>query len=138
MKKILIIEDDPAISMGLQDLLHEEHYEVISEDDGERGYKKALKENVDLIILDIMLPLLNGFEVCKRLKSDESTRYIPIIMLTAKNLVQDLVHGFESGANDYLVKPFTKDELLARVWSQLKLKAAYQTLRENLSLRNEL
>ncbi len=92
----------------------------------------------DLMLLDIMMPAMTGYEVCRKLRETFSSSELPIIMLTAKNLVQDLVHGFESGANDYLVKPFTKDELLARVWSQLKLKAAYQTLRENLSLRNEL
>jgi len=118
MKKILIIEDDPAISIGLQDLLLEEHYEVISEDDGERGYKKAIKEKVDLIILDIMLPSKNGIDICRDLRSNgiNST----ILMLTSKNEEMDKVLGLEIGADDYVTKPFSIRELLARIKALLR------------------
>jgi len=92
----------------------------------------------DLILLDVMMPQMTGFEVCRRLRERYTAAELPIIMLTAKNRVADLVEGFESGANDYLVKPFSKDELLSRVWSHLKIKTAYETLEENLKLKTEL
>ena len=118
MKKILIIEDDPAISMGLHDSLIEEHYEVMLEDDGERGYKKAINENVDLIILDIMLPSKNGIDICRDLRSNgiNST----ILMLTSKNEEMDKVLGLEIGADDYVTKPFSIRELLARIKALLR------------------
>ena len=92
----------------------------------------------DLIVLDVMMPGMSGYEVCRKLRARFSPSELPIVMLTAKNMVTDLVQGFESGANDYLVKPFSKDELLSRVWSHLKLKEAYETLEENLRLKREL
>jgi len=92
----------------------------------------------DLVLLDIMMPGMTGYEVCRRLRRDYSPSELPIIMVTARNRVSDLVRGFDAGANDYLTKPFTKDELLARIRTQLKLKQAYATLRENTRLRREL
>jgi len=82
MKKILIIEDDPAISLGLQDSLNEEHYEVTSEDDGERGFQKAMKQKFDIILLDIMLPTKNGIDICRDLRSNGINS--AILMLTSK------------------------------------------------------
>lgn len=118
MKKILIIEDDPAISMGLQDSLIEEHYEVMSEDDGERGFNKAMKENFDLILLDIMLPTKNGIDICRDLRNNGVNS--AIIMLTSKKEEMDKVLGLEIGADDYVTKPFSIRELLARIKALLR------------------
>lgn len=121
MKKILIIEDDPAISMGLQDSLIEEHYEVMSEDDGERGFNKAMKENFDLILLDIMLPSKNGIDICRDLRSNGINS--AILMLTSKKEEMDKVLGLEIGADDYVTKPFSIRELLARIKALLRRNA---------------
>lgn len=91
-----------------------------------------------VILLDIMMPWMNGYEVCRQLRKKYPESAIPVIMLTAKNRLTDLIEGFGAGANDYLTKPFAKDELLARVKTQLKLKQAYDLLKENLSLKKEL
>jgi len=92
----------------------------------------------DLVLLDIMMPRLTGYEVCRKLRQSFPPSVLPVILLTARSGPRDLAQGFAEGANDYLVKPFHKDVLLARVVSQLQLKKAYLTLRENLSLRREL
>ncbi|MCP4577966.1 MAG: response regulator [Deltaproteobacteria bacterium] len=92
----------------------------------------------DLLLLDIMMPGMTGYEVCRHLRRDHSPSELPIIMVTARNRVSDLVQGFDQGANDYLTKPFTRGELLARIKTQLKLKEAYTTLKENVRLRREL
>jgi len=118
MKKILIIEDDPAISIGLQDSLIEEHYEVMSEDDGERGFNKAMKENFDLILLDIMLPSKNGIDICRDLRNNGVNS--AILMLTSKKEEMDKVLGLEIGADDYVTKPFSIRELLARIKALLR------------------
>ena len=120
MKKILVIEDDPAISTGLIENLQQEHYKVISADDGERGYSKAKKESPDLIILDIMLPSKNGYEICQDLRKEKVAT--PIIMLTGKGEEADKVLGLELGADDYVTKPFSIRELLARVRAVLRRK----------------
>ena len=118
MKKILIIEDDPAISIGLQDSLVEEHYEITLEDDGERGFNKAMKEKFDLILLDIMLPSKNGIDICRDLRNNAVNS--PIIMLTSKKEEMDKVLGLEIGADDYVTKPFSIRELLARIKASLR------------------
>jgi DNA-binding response OmpR family regulator len=118
MKKILVVEDDAAISKGLIENLEQEHYKVISADDGEKGYKLAKRENPDLIILDIMLPSKNGYEVCRDLRKEAIAT--PIIMLTGKGEEADKVLGLELGADDYVTKPFSVRELLARVRAVLR------------------
>ena len=118
MKKILIIEDDPAIQYGLIEALEEEHYQIISADDGEEGYQKAQKENIDLIILDLVLPSKNGIEICKDLRKLQVT--IPILMLTGKKEEVDIVLGLEIGADDYVTKPFSLKELIARIKALLR------------------
>ncbi|MCP3871622.1 MAG: response regulator [Desulfobacteraceae bacterium] len=92
----------------------------------------------DIVLLDIMMPEMNGYEVCQKLRERFSSARLPIIMLTAKNRMSDLVEGLEAGANDYLTKPFFKDELLARVKTQLKVRKAYETLKENIELKKEI
>ena len=113
MKKILIIEDEKDMVTGLKFNLEARDYAVIVAYDGETGYQKALSEKPDLVILDIMLPKLNGYEVCKRLKKEIPD--LPIIMLTAKSQEAEIVTGLELGADDYITKPFSVLELLARI-----------------------
>jgi len=112
-KKILIVEDDPGISLGLKDEFESEGYDVWAANDGEKGLEAARNRKVDLIILDIMLPVLDGYEVCKRLRMEGNRT--PIIMLTVRDKEIDKVLGLELGADDYLTKPFSLRELLARV-----------------------
>ena len=120
MKRILIIEDDPAIQAGLVASLEEEHYEVLAASDGERGYQMGRRENIDLIILDLMLPNKNGQEVCRDLRKDGVST--PVIMLTSKREEMDKVLGLELGADDYVTKPFSIRELHARVKALLRRK----------------
>ncbi|MBI5464102.1 MAG: response regulator transcription factor [Ignavibacteriales bacterium] len=118
MKKILIIEDDDAILEGLKEALTVEHFDVVSAQDGLRGYEMAKKGNHDLILLDLMLPNLNGTEICKRLRADRIS--VPIIMLTSKKQEVDKVTGLELGADDYVTKPFSLRELVARIHAVLR------------------
>lgn len=127
MPKILIIEDEIKISRFLElELLHE-GYEVIIVSNGRDGLDMATNEKFDLIILDLMIPLLSGIEVCRRIRK---TSDIAIIMLTAKDDISDKVMGLDSGADDYLTKPFAIEELLARIRVALKRKA-------NVSLKSK-
>lgn len=118
MSKILIIEDEPNMARGLADNLEFEGYEVRVETNGETGLQYALAQPVDLILLDLMLPKLPGYEVCKTLRAKGKT--MPIIMLTAKGQEIDKVLGLELGADDYVTKPFGLRELLARIHAQLR------------------
>ena len=112
MTKILVVEDETKIARFLELELKYEGYEVIIANDGRSGLEKALSEDVDLVVLDLMLPLLSGVEVCRRIRQ---TSNIPIIMLTAKDDVSDKVMGLDIGADDYMTKPFAIEELLARI-----------------------
>lgn len=118
MAKILIIEDEESILMALDDNLRLEGYDTESATDGDKGYSMAKEGNFDLIILDIMLPRMDGFEVCKQLRHDGIQ--IPILMLTARSQEIDKVLGLELGADDYVTKPFSPRELLARVKALLR------------------
>jgi DNA-binding response OmpR family regulator len=118
MKRILIIEDDPAISKGLQESLEDEHYQVISAEDGKEGYDLANKEKPDLILLDLMLPSMNGQDICRKLREDGLT--MPILMLTSKREETDKVLGLELGADDYITKPCSLRELHARIKANLR------------------
>ncbi|HMP82988.1 MAG TPA: response regulator transcription factor [Verrucomicrobiota bacterium] len=118
MERILIIEDEFAMRTALEDCLTSEGYRVLSAADGEEGLQRAITEKPDLILLDIMMPKLDGFAVCAELRRLKHTS--PILMLTAKGQLEDCVRGLDSGADDYLVKPFSMDELLARVRAILR------------------
>lgn len=118
MESILIVEDDRSILMGLRSNLEYEGYEVITATDGERGLTLAFEKQPALIILDVMLPKLSGFEVCKMLRRRQYRK--PIIMLTAKDQEVDKVAGLELGADDYVTKPFSVRELVARVNAALR------------------
>lgn len=116
--KILLIEDENDISSFIEVELNFEGYEVIVASDGMQGLMDARTHKPDLIILDRMLPKMDGIELCKRIKQ---TSNIPIIMLTALGEIEDKVTGLDAGANDYLVKPFSLSELLARIRAQLRI-----------------
>ena len=134
MKRILIIEDDPAVLKGLKDSLQEEHFEVLTEEDGELGYREAKKENIDLIILDLMLPSKNGIDICKDLRKGGVNT--PILMLTVKKEEVDKVLGLEIGADDYVTKPFSIRELIARVKALLRRKGDLKKEIEEYSFGN--
>ncbi|MCJ7553588.1 MAG: response regulator [Ignavibacteriaceae bacterium] len=128
MKRILVIDDHPENVFMIQDRLEHDGYEVLTAFNGREGIDKALNELPDLILLDIMMPDVTGFEVCKTLVNNPKTQNIPIILVTAKSSAEDTKEGLEAGAVDYIKKPFNKVELLARVNSALKLSAAQKSL----------
>ena len=112
MKKVLIIEDEQNLARFIELELKHENYDVDITNDGLSGLNKALQQNYDLILLDLMLPEMDGLEVCKRLRAQKDT---PVIMITAKGEIYDKVIGLDIGADDYIVKPFEIEELLARM-----------------------
>ena len=112
MNRILIVEDESSISDFVKGELEYEGYEVCIKEDGREGLEEALNNEYDLVILDIMLPSMNGFEICRRIKRLNAT---PVIMLSAKSSVIDKVNGLKLGADDYISKPFAIEELLARI-----------------------
>src|SRR6266700_5311791 len=118
MSRLLIIEDELPMRTALKDCLESEGYRVLSAADGESGLKRALEEKPDLILLDIMMSRLDGFAVCAEVRRLGNP--VPVLMLTAKGQVDDRVHGLDVGADDYLVKPFSTEELLARVRALLR------------------
>src|SRR5574338_512413 len=118
MSKILIVEDEPAMRLGLNDNLEFEGYEVEQAADGEEGLQKILDGNYDLIIMDLMMPKMSGFDVCKTIR--KKGIITPVILLTAKDQEIDKVLGLELGADDYVTKPFSLRELLARIKAVLR------------------
>jgi serine phosphatase RsbU (regulator of sigma subunit) len=118
MNRIVVIEDDPAILRGLTDTLRAESYDVLPAADGEDGYRLALDEQPDLVILDLMLPRMNGYDICREIR--RHGRATPILMLTAQGQETSRVEGFEAGADDYVTKPFSIRELLGRGRAILK------------------
>jgi DNA-binding response OmpR family regulator len=118
MERILIIEDETPMRTALADVLDGEGYRALTAPDGESGLRKAVEEKPDLILLDIMMPRLDGYAVCAELRRLENP--VPVLMLTAKGQVEDRVTGLDAGADDYLVKPFSTEELLARVRALLR------------------
>jgi len=118
MERLLVIEDELPMRTALSDALGAEGYRVLTAADGETGLHRALEEKPDLILLDIMMPRMDGFTVCAELR--RLANPTPILMLTAKGQVEDRVRGLDVGADDYLVKPFSTEELLARVRALLR------------------
>jgi DNA-binding response OmpR family regulator len=118
MERILIVEDETPMRTALADVLEGEGYRALTAADGESGLRKAVEEKPDLILLDIMMPRLDGYAVCAELRRLENP--VPVLMLTAKGQVEDRVTGLDAGADDYLVKPFSTEELLARVRALLR------------------
>jgi len=118
MSLVLLVEDDPIMLRGLTDNLHFENYEVLTASDGLTGYRLAMAKKPDLAILDVMLPNMSGFEVCRKLRADGFSK--PILMLTARGEETDRVIGLDIGADDYVTKPFHIREVLARVRALLR------------------
>jgi len=118
MQRILIVEDETPMRTALADLLAAEGYRILTATDGENGLQRALAEKPDLILLDVMMPKLDGFAVCAELR--RLARDMPVLLLTAKGQIEDRVTGLDAGADDYLVKPFSTEELLARVRALLR------------------
>ena len=122
--RLLIVEDEPDLLKGLSKALREEGYAVDTSEDGEEGLYKAIETVYDAIILDIMLPVIDGLEVLRRLRLKKAT---PVLMLTAKSEITDRIHGLDHGADDYLGKPFDLDELLARLRALIRRSAGQAT-----------
>lgn len=119
-KRILIVEDDLFMRMLLEYNLKKAGYQISAANNGHKGLKIAKKEKPDLVISDVNMSKLNGFELCQKLKGDIETKRIPIILLTSNSQIQDKLRGFKSGADDYITKPFHLEEFLARVHSLLE------------------
>lgn len=130
MQRILIVEDEEKIARFVELELQHEGYAAEKAQDGRTGLDKALSEPFDLILLDVMLPQLNGLEVLRRLRQKKAT---PVILLTARDAVMDKVSGLDAGADDYVTKPFAIEELLARIRVALKKKAVPATETEKLT-----
>ena len=123
--KILLVEDEPSLIFTLRDTLENEGYEVIVSEDGEQAVGLAQEHKPDIMILDIMLPGKNGYEICQEIRSLKFT--FPIIMLTAKDQELDKVKGLDIGADDYITKPFGVKELLARIQARLRRAGTYSS-----------
>lgn len=119
--RILVVEDDVSLGNVLVDALSGEGYQAVLAQDGRSGLRRALTESFQLLVLDLMLPVLDGYEVCRRIRA--AGRDLPILMLTARGREEDRVHGLDLGADDYVVKPFSLKELLARVRARLRTHA---------------
>ena len=115
MGKVLVVDDEVYILHILEFSLSAEGYEVITANNGELAIEKAKQERPDLIVLDIMMPVLDGYETCRRLKRDSETKNIPVVLLTAKGRDIDKRLGFEVGAVDYVIKPFSPNRLIDRI-----------------------
>jgi two-component system alkaline phosphatase synthesis response regulator PhoP len=117
-RRILLVEDDAPIREALADALRSDGYEVLTAGDGTRGLELGLTQDPDLVVLDLMLPGIDGFEVLRRLRADQVAT--PVLVLTARGLEEDRVRGLDLGADDYMMKPFSLSELLARVRARLR------------------
>ncbi len=138
MAKILLIDDSRLIAHVAKTILTKRGHKVILAQDGLAGMEAAKSEQPDLILLDLIMPVMDGYQVCQELKEEESTKEIPVIMLTSKAEPADKVKGLEIGALDYVTKPFDEGELVARVNVQLQLRQLHETLQEKNRQLQEL
>ena len=122
-KRILIVEDNPSVLRATGFILEKEGYEVLTAVDGLDGLKKAREENPDLIILDVMLPGIDGFEICHSLRAEAQTAQLPILMFSAKGQETDKATGLKVGADEYLVKPVDREVLISKVATWLSAKS---------------
>ncbi|TAN52507.1 MAG: adenylate/guanylate cyclase domain-containing response regulator [Betaproteobacteria bacterium] len=137
--RILVIDDTPANVKLLADLLTVKGYEVATAPNGEEGLKRLAEQRPDLVLLDVMMPGLNGYEVCRAIRADPSTGVLPVVMVTSLDPAQERIKGLEAGADDFLSKPINQAELLARVKSLLRIKSLYDQLGElNASLEQRV
>ncbi len=128
--QILIVDDNAANLDILETRLAAHGYDIITASDGAEGLALAMERKPDLILLDIMMPKMDGIEVCRRLKSEPSLPFIPIILVTAKAEAEDVVAGLEAGGDEYLTKPVDQKSLVARVKSMLRIKELHDTTQE--------
>jgi DNA-binding response OmpR family regulator len=138
MAKVLIIEDEETLVNNLADKLRTEGFAVVTAMDGETGLEKIRAEMPDLIVLDIMLPGLDGLSICRLVRHDPTTSHIPIIMLTARGTEVDKIVGLESGADDYVVKPFGLGEFLARVRAVMRRIVPGRHTQQDEMISNDL
>ncbi|MCY3831924.1 MAG: response regulator transcription factor [Chloroflexi bacterium] len=137
-KKILLVEDEEKLTANLADKLRAEGYEVLTALDGETGWGMARSNSFDLIVLDIMLPGLDGLSLCRMIRNDSESADVPIIMLTARGAEVDKIVGLESGADDYIVKPFGLGEFLARVRVQMRRPSPERGLKQDVLSAGDL
>ncbi len=130
MKKILVVDDQKDNVFVLQERLSREGFEVLAAYDGPTCLTMAQEEEPDLVLLDVMMPGMSGFEVCRKLTSSEETKLIPVVLLTALTEAEDLKEGFEAGAFDYIKKPFNRIELIARIKSALSFRESQKVMLE--------
>ena len=138
MKKdtLLIIDDVPANVKILRAFLHYAEFNVLIAEDGEEGIQVTEHTHPDLILLDVMMPGIDGFETCRRLKADNKTQDIPVIFMTALSETENKVKGFELGAVDYITKPFQRDEVLSRIKTHLSIHHLQQQIQaKNVELK---
>jgi DNA-binding response OmpR family regulator len=133
MAKVLIVEDEETLARTLADKLRGDGYTAITAHDGEAGLDKIREEHPDLLVLDIMLPKLDGLSLCRIVRRDPATAHIPIIMLTARGTEVDKIVGLESGADDYIVKPLALGEFLARVRAVMRRAPGRPALQDELA-----
>ncbi len=136
MKTILVVEDEKDIRVSLQEMLENEGFNVLSAADGEEGLELSTLKEPDLILSDILMPRMNGYEMLKKLQKNPNTASTPFIFLTAKTDMQDFRKGMMTGADDYLIKPFRMDDVLSAIKTRLRKKENYQSIIENF--RNTL
>lgn len=120
-KKILVVDDEPDVLELIKSRLELNNFDVVTALNGEEGIRKAIGENPDLILLDVLMPEKNGYEVCQELKNKPETALIPIIFLTAKGRIPDIYEGIRLGASEYVVKPYNPQELLDKINQALKI-----------------
>lgn len=118
-KKILLVDDSNTILMMETMILRGDRYDLVTASDGEEAVERALAERPDLILLDVVMPKMGGFEACERLRAEDATKTTPIIMVTTRGEAQNVEKGFEVGCNDYVTKPINKVELLTKVGNYL-------------------
>ena len=127
---LLIVDDDNTNLQVIGSFLYNKNYKIILAKSGKDALKLVENNHPDLILLDIMMPGMNGYEVCEKLKANNQTKDIPVMFLTAKTETKDIIKGFKTGGVDYITKPFIKEELLARIQTHINLKVSQDLLKE--------
>jgi DNA-binding response OmpR family regulator len=135
--RILVIDDSSTILEKISSILRKKNYQIATAKNGRSGLAKAKANNFDLVLLDIVLPDINGYEVCRQLKNFSTTKDIPVIFLTVKEEINSVVKGFEAGGVDYILKPFNEQELCARINIHLELKFSKENIKKELNFNWE-
>lgn len=138
MPKVLIVDDEPANLELAQALIEEEGYQSVTASDGETAIKKVLEERPDIVMMDIVMPKMNGIEACRKIKTNPLSYAVPVIIVTALNSAEDKIKAIKAGADDFIAKPFDRTELSARLKSLLRLKSIHDRLESSLVSFKEL